>query len=221
MTRHVLTVVSVLWMLLYLATVAMWARSYEIHDMWAWSNSGYIQLHSVQGEVSLDWGVPNPGNVPPVSSVSFLWRGLHEFWSDIHRPIAIFAPVTLDPKMTVHWNFGGFIAAEHDATTIRQSPLYHFIGFPYWSFVAVESCIAVVLVKATWRTRRAARQRKAGHCAKCGYDLRAKGPLPRVRHAADQIVGLAFNAQGPVVRSPTWLASGFGHRESTCASCCL
>ena len=165
--------ISALSLLLCAATVVLWVRSYRIHDIWTWGNYGAVQLHLVSGEVELYWGVPNPGNRPLGSSIAFIWQRMQQFWSEIHRPISQFPDYGLSPTMTVHWNFAGFISAEHDPRRVNQSPLYHVLAFPYWIVVAVEFCITASFVRSSGRLRRAARLKVSGLCPRCGYDLRA------------------------------------------------
>jgi hypothetical protein len=167
--RRVFTILSALSLLLSVATVVLWARSYWIHDMWSWSHSGYVSLHFVNGGVVLWWGVPNPGDRPVASSVRFIWDGLHRHWGDIHEPISQFPADRISPTMTVYWNFAGFISAADDPQRVRQSPSYHMLAFPCWFFVAIEALVIAVMV----RRMAAARRYRSGLCSRCGYDIRA------------------------------------------------
>jgi hypothetical protein len=183
---YILNGLAVLSVVLCLATAVLWVRSQRIHDMWAWSNSGYVQLHSVESEVELYWGIANPGDRPLRGSVSFIWEGLHEFWSGIHRPVTQFPAYAVDPSMTVHWDFWGFRCAEDDPQKVNRGTLYHRLAIPYWSILAVEGCVALACTGAVRRLRRARRLESVGLCRKCAYDLRATpdrcpecGTIPR------------------------------------------
>jgi hypothetical protein len=168
--RGLFNLVAGLSALLCVATLSIWVRSYSIHDMWAWTHSGYIQLHSVGGQISLAWGIPNPGNGPPLSSLTFIRMGVRQFWTDLHRPVAQFPRDTLDPTMTVHWNFWGLLSAEHDNRKVNRSPLWHIFAIPYSLLAIIFSAPPGIRLRAHVRERRRSR---IGRCPTCGYDLRA------------------------------------------------
>jgi hypothetical protein len=67
------------------------------------------------------------------------------------------------------WNRIGFFH-ERGTTGGPSVPFEHVIGFPHWLLLPILSVMPLSWLRGAWKRRR---WRRAGLCAKCGYDLRA------------------------------------------------
>jgi hypothetical protein len=144
----VFTVLSVLSLLLFVATLALWVRSYWRYDSWSRVADGVItfSLFTHPARLNVSWG---------------------RMWSDVipsegwqHDSVSVFtrdAPMFALKRTHVRQTFLG-----QDTWDIR---------FPFW-----VPCIAFTIAPtycALGPHRCRAKRRKLGLCPVCGYDLRA------------------------------------------------
>ena len=160
MKRFLVNAFAALSLLLLVATVGLWVRSYWVSDWlrW-WSSDGdiHVSLWANRGSFDITWaknitdrfdymdGVPNEGEFPYWAKERHLkWRALG---------FAYYAV----PYLPGH----GFIG----------EPPMPFIEsvMPLWSFVVIFGLLPP-LRYYFWLKRR---RPTPGHCVKCGYDLRA------------------------------------------------
>jgi hypothetical protein len=146
--RRVFTAVSVLSLLLCLATVALWVRSYWRGDFLTCFGSGaYRQFASCRGQLYMQTG---PTSLPD----GHQWRtgGPYYFF--------------LDGAPTTHYRFLGFEQMSGMIWNGAPGRRFSVLVVPYWLFALV--------LAATPMFRLLRRPRPVpGLCPNCGYDLRA------------------------------------------------
>ena len=142
--RRLFTALSVLSLLLCVATLALWVRSYRIGDAVGWP--GETLAATYEGKLHFSFIDKKIANENPWNTVT-VWQ-----WSDRtgRRPVPRFA-------------FAGFAY-----TTIGTPALSTDYAVPMW-FVALLFAVA----PAVWIRRLLSPRSRAGHCPHCGYDLRA------------------------------------------------
>jgi hypothetical protein len=163
--RCLFTVLSVLSLLLCVATTALWVRSYLRHD--AITRNDYIvhegmepgdrdlTVHSVRGEIGFGICIESPILSQRIREEGWRFRSakalesstLRDFQGDARR-------------------FFGFTSCTYDDGILY----YHAIAVPHWFFALTFSILPAVYLRAAIRSRR---RRRAGLCPTCGYDLRA------------------------------------------------
>ena len=150
MTRRLLNLVTALSLLLCVAVVLLWVRSYWRHDGWDWGTStGRAGVDSCRGYLSA-----GRVEVPP-ADLANIPRG-HLVYSE---PAARAEATMLKPN----WSFGVIRASR-----IRERGLRAFdVRVPHW-LVALAAAIAPgACLYRRWRPP------PPGCCEACGYDLRA------------------------------------------------
>ena len=144
MKRRLLNLLAAVSLLLFVAVVGAWARSYVPEQFHVRSHDGRLHLIFAAGQ----------------------WRlfdeDRHVTAGEILREIRGFA--SGDPG-SVRWAFAGFELSLSD----RRSGFW-MLAIPYWALAFPSAAAAAWAIRA--RRTRSARE-KAGHCAACGYDLRA------------------------------------------------
>lgn len=160
MTRRLFNFGSALSLLLCLATVVFWVRGCTIGDYLRWYRQPRIvEVRSNSGLLSAGCGWLVSRDYPPPQG----WEAT--FW-----PFQRQGDFEANLRRGTVMGFG----YEHWQ---RQTPALqgdaHNVTLPYW-FIFL--CFAGLPAIGLWRwRRRRARQRliAAGHCPRCGYDLRA------------------------------------------------
>jgi hypothetical protein len=144
--RRTFTALSVLSLLLCLATPALWVRSYRIGDAVGWP--GETLAATSEGRLYFSFIAERFANENPWRSVT-VWQ-----WSDRtgRRPVPRF-------------EFAGFAY-----TTIGTPAVSTSFAVPMWFLVLLFAIAPAVWIRRLLRSRR---RRRAGHCPVCGYDLRA------------------------------------------------
>jgi hypothetical protein len=152
MRRKLFIFAAVVSLVLCVVTAAWWARSCWVFDnICRVGENKVVGVASGKGLLLLSVTRADPDNEDPGPRPYYVW----------HRdPVQRWLGVKVGGKfvrfaVTVHW--GGYV------------------------FVVVPHCIVVLvtlpggcwLLVRVWRSMRAKRRRNNGHCAACGYDLRA------------------------------------------------
>jgi hypothetical protein len=156
-------------LVLGVASVALWARSYQVYDYveWSWPTRGEFGHRTRAGLITGQGGIGvfsqrSPSDPDdPRSGLRFR----HE--SDAHHLQELSYPQTahyLNRVMDMKhwWSRLGFV---HESYGRRR-----LAGVPFWFLTALTA------VPPTWSLARAARRRRdrtKGRCPACGYDLRA------------------------------------------------
>jgi hypothetical protein len=159
MLRRLFTLLSALSLVLCVATVVMWVRSYRVGDTYVWLppsrvdalQSGHGRLWYFRAESIDQVNYPLPLETFP--------KG---YW-------AIRPPPPPQLRSKPNWQFVGFSYTEERPFTLRLRT----VAVPLWSLVAVLSAAPVAALMGIVRRRRRRRRARAGLCRSCGYDLRA------------------------------------------------
>ena len=155
MLRRLFRFGSVLSLVLLIAAMVLWVRSYVVEDLLAYHRKGVgsLSIWSRDGRLAL-------------------WRDRYvEAGILKERPVR-WQYETAPMKRPGRWpdgnagRLGGFVV-ERDA---RGRDLYRAVAIPWWALTALLS-IAPAVTLWTWAGRR--NHRMLGLCAVCGYDLRA------------------------------------------------
>jgi hypothetical protein len=163
MKRRLLNLVSVLSLLLLLATLVQWPRSYWYRSHF-FGHTGTSPHRPDVLDVSTNCGrvifVTNrqpregprePGlfiHDTPMGDHAMSWRWGYARWNG-------------------SWSFMGF---EYSSGGVaRGAPFFRMVAVPFWFLATVFAAGAAPAVK--WAVRR--RRWRAGYCPSCGYDLRA------------------------------------------------
>jgi hypothetical protein len=155
--RRLFAGVSVLSLILCLATVGLWVRSYWAHDVFYRYSGGAkgFQLHSSTGDVVVYLGRNSPG----VARAD----GWHHFAQPTFRSVTI--PMFRFDRAPL------------------ESGFKWIIGTPHWLPALLFALAPAWWLLGPWR--RQSKRRKLGLCLNCGYDLRATpARCPECGHAA-------------------------------------
>lgn len=150
--------------LLLAATVIFWVRGIHTRDEFYWvtPNFGYtLFFDSNVGQLIVGWDTKISG--PP-----YVRAGFHH---DSYGSMSYYG-ISGNPTY-IHWKRLGFMVHTYQNlfyTSSGTAVVYHdrSIAAPCWFL----SCLFTV-VPATFIIRRYRRRTEPGHCAQCGYDLRA------------------------------------------------
>jgi hypothetical protein len=179
MKRHLLNVLTALSLLLCVAAVAVWARSYAVgdyfrgvhvaHDGLPEDNPAYYYMHLYE----IDWYIESdtgrlrvarytwPSSMADVTRVRQGWQW--ERWTPRNETEREVGPLRW---MGVASSYVGPGGAEDPS-----SPSSWWVIVPFWLVTAVFT--AIPAARGVVRFRRRRRKRPAGLCPRCGYDLRA------------------------------------------------
>jgi hypothetical protein len=145
--RRLFTSVSVLSLILCLATVGLWVRSYWISDSWyRWSDRTGRDVWTLSGAFMMLWGDLGPEHNMPDSG----W--VHEM--TIAYPIGLQWPSVIRGAFPENMIVSG-----------------SYVTVPLWL-----PALLFAITPTYWLLgprRRLKRRRKLGLCERCGYDLRA------------------------------------------------
>lgn len=166
------TFALVVWLLLCLATAALWARSLRHADVLgyegreppgSWQRGGYVS--SADGVVGCEWWLRQN---PPLSRPLPITGWQHTEW-----PISS----TTSLPNEGWWGFSyhaGQIINSRPSSDGRAAPRYigffHRVTVPHWALLLV-----LLTPVALWLQSELRRQRRRSlmQCRNCGYDLRA------------------------------------------------
>jgi hypothetical protein len=178
MIRRLLTIASVLSVLLCVATLVLWVRSYWVADSWHWSTHGNVDNAGHVGWVDVKTLRSRLGILVEMNS-SYLNDyplGLrHEAQlPDSAEPIEVgvptWSPIAANtvrvPYYHVYFARGGFAYYRNDSNTTSSD---HNLIAPLWFLSALFAGPLVLMVRPLIVRRRRAR----GLCPVRSYDLRA------------------------------------------------
>ncbi len=176
--RRLFAGLTILSLVLCLATVALWVRSYWRSDtLYRFSSDAQsaqaFGMWSRFGELAL-WANHYPAGL----------YGLKQGWdfrtrhSSADETIATF-PSNFPQRRSAHFLGFGFA---HQSSPYRADV---YVA-PHWSLALLFAALPAVRLRSMLRTRRQNRRNRAGLCQHCGYDLRATpqgGRCPECGHA--------------------------------------
>jgi hypothetical protein len=189
--RYILHGLTVLSLVLCVATVGLWVRSCSIDDGWVArpATDRYIGMRSVGGNLELSWRIQDG------DAAKYPWRfGRGDFDMDMaaaprdvqQLTIRSASPGTAPPRPFWLGNIGFESSSYLLALPTHHWPLPHLHLLNYsgalWRgnrlFVPHWLLAGILLALPGWRGIRGARRRRrsgrsAGRCSACGYDLRA------------------------------------------------
>jgi len=176
-TRHLFNLLTLLSLLLFAAATALWLRSYFVADSFAWRRERPDGATRVSVSAALHTG---RGGI--------MWQELRTTRpaGDAHGDVLLhlrFAPGWhTDPRPgavgagNAAMPFWRRLRFRYDGNGPMTSPArmsHRYACMPLW-FPALRAAAAAAPGLAAWERRRRRRRRTAaGHCARCGYDLRA------------------------------------------------
>jgi hypothetical protein len=153
-------------LLLFVATIGMWARSYWVSDFFP-SKSGIHEIVLSRGGIQWDEGlIPDPTTYlykkpdhwhVHVSESPAVYDFDHFSWSSSQSP-----PGTITTT-TSSQNDGSIVSMTYDESMFNSRAL----TVPYWPISMVSAFLPIIAV--LFRRRRF----PIGSCRRCGYDLRA------------------------------------------------
>jgi hypothetical protein len=148
--------VALMSLLLCLATVVLWVRSYFVGDGFVWKPSTDAVYHS-----------------------GYIGRcGVRIDRREYHFDTAPYFDRQLDPAPTRPAGFHPGSVADafgfdwHQGTDSQNQP-HAFLMFPFWSVVLITSVLPAHRLRALRRDLLRRRHTASGVCPRCGYDLRA------------------------------------------------
>ena len=169
MKRVLFTIVSAVSLLLFLAVVGVWIRSFWIRDIFSYvdkSRDAHL-IQSIRGRLHILSDFVGTAQGPFFShredllSRDAIWNGgtsgypvkvewhLDHVWQNYSRNHMAFVPANMSRLfMTNH----------------------RLIVIPYWSPALLFSILPTLWI---WRSIKSGHRRKLGHCPECNYDLRA------------------------------------------------
>lgn len=158
MLRRVFSIASGLSLLLCLATVVLWARSYWVADSWDWDIAGTrVSVGSVRGVVWWD-----RIRFTPASQARYS-RG-----PGYHRQMVGGGRGNVAGP---GWSFAGFrwVDSHMNLRPGAITIVIQGLRIPDWGLV-----LASLILPGAWLIRSRSRRRNPpGLCRRCGYDLRA------------------------------------------------
>jgi len=157
--RRVFLVISAVCLAASIMLAVMWVESYRFEDDWGIRYAGGDGAAKVERSVLVTSG---DGELGIVLRRSVLINGDPAGWQVRHVRFGL----------PIHWILDSIgpssvgIGAQSSNTNAQLSQMNE-VDIPYWLAVLVLALPAPVYL-AIWM-----RRKKPGHCAKCGYDLRA------------------------------------------------
>ncbi len=167
MKRVLFTIVSAISLLLFLAVVGVWVRSFFYRDIVTFvapRDQGQV-IQSIRGRLHI------------VSELSGTSRGSISHQVDRLAPDAIWNGGMSSYPVKVEWHWGH---VWQNYSRIHRSfgttgfagfmTLHRLIVVPYWSPAFLFVVLPTIWI---WRFIKYGHRRKIGHCPRCNYDLRA------------------------------------------------
>ena len=171
--RILLNVATGLSLALAIAVVVLWVRSYLVSDSiyrsrwwiaWGQDNESAWWVMDGRGEVGIG---RRRHQVTPVSY--FLHeRPPEDSWKQA-RPAEVGA-TSFEPKGFFGWLGFRYVDQPNSMAAVATNNYYREWNAPFWSLLLLCAGMPAVRLGLARRRRRV---RSRGHCAVCGYDLRA------------------------------------------------
>jgi len=166
--RVLFTIVSAVSLLLFMAVVGVWVRSYWVRDIVGnvtAKGNGYL-IQSILGRLHI------------ISDLDGGAAGGFHHREDWLSPDAVWNGGMSGYPVNVEWHLGHVWQRYSRTHFLPMSgfgggavPTHHrLIVIPYWSPAVVLAILPAIWI---WRLVKHGRRRRAGHCPKCDYDLRA------------------------------------------------
>jgi hypothetical protein len=185
MTRALVNLVTVLFVVLLVGAAAMWVRSEFTSDVWVrmrlvpepaggrWpaapeydyvvSNHGGMLLRRTRGSARFRFD-PSSQLAEPVDE---RWR---------HDAGFVSVPQWTLPPVATWFSWPGVRAGHGYQSTLGGFGVSDSeIEFRYWLLVVLAGIVPAARVPGLLRARRRRRRQRRGRCAECGYDLRGGG----------------------------------------------
>ena len=165
MLRRLFTVLSALSLLLCVAAVALWVRSYRVGEaVYREAPSFRLAVLSSRGQCSAF------RTTYPESAANGPTRWMYSnrgMWAEAARRPGFYRA---DPAVRCYGPIAGFGMFDKPAGPRSMGAATREVFFPYWSLVLLTAT-----GPAAWYVgrRRRLRSRSPGLCPACGYDLRA------------------------------------------------
>jgi hypothetical protein len=158
MKRRLFTILSALSLLLFVAVVVLWVRSYDPGDFVRYYDppSAY-SFESSRGLFRITWG----DLVAHYDSPTAGWD------------ISLWSPEDVHYTFVADLGSGTLMGFGYEKRRFDTAEVQSVLTAPYWALAVASGIIPLV---GTWRwlfNRRQVRRRAAGQCPSCGYDLRA------------------------------------------------
>lgn len=177
--RYAFNAVTVLSVVLCVATVALWVRSYRISNKWHWSRVpdsrpndgrvGWVDVWAVRGRLGILIEI-NSAYLDDAPG------GLRHESNPLHfaQPVEVTSPQPYPfsgdrPLYRVYFDHAGFAYYRND---INDTYHEHNGSLPLW-FMTLVTAIGPLAGFRRMTLRLRAIRRRNGHCLTCGYDLRA------------------------------------------------
>ena len=176
MSRRLSTVASAVSLLLFVATLVLWVRSYHAGDCWRVRRHRTYECNSFRGLVTLSVETRfsrTTYRLPPhveqtILPVARTWRAEH------HRISALLVAQVLDKdtrqfRVVRNQQFPGLISP--DLRVVWEIGfITSYVRFPQWCMAAL-----FLVLPTAWAAMMCRRRIRiaAGRCTFCGYDLRA------------------------------------------------
>lgn len=163
--RHALNALTALSLLLCVATVALWVRSYWVAECWSWSDGADRPRRVYRMGHRYDVALGR-GHLYVTHDTS--WWFPRQF-----RHLRLSPDAALAPFVALR-SFAGFQWGDHVGTPLAANVpvapfrLYRVIGVPCWALSAAGLILPVV---RRARRRRLRRGLARALCRSCGYDL--------------------------------------------------
>ena len=180
--RYIFNALTVLSLLLCVATVGLWVRSYIASDqIWLYL-TGYARSDA-DYDAHEYWGVSSKGRTrwdfnevndrnPPSEDLTTPEKvrssGL-DYFTSAPRSLEVQAGRT-EPEYHLRQEFFGFVKGEEYYDGNHVSSHFRYVAMPDWAF-AIPLAVIPLLWLLRWRRNRL--RRRSGYCYTCSYDLRA------------------------------------------------
>jgi hypothetical protein len=167
--RRLFNFAAALSMLLCVATVVLWVRSYRVHDAVAWAEAGalYHTLDSGWGRIAWKRAEPCPYDLPAQWRSEGIRISGAQVWLSTPTVLDSNGHSWMQPANDEHGKF--LIAGPSDIAIPTRWTLVE-----YWILLLCTAGLPLAFVGMRVRERlRKHCLRRAGYCLTCGYDLRA------------------------------------------------